>query len=96
MAAMWSRTVYVITASLALLQSPALCKPNASVEHATYDAADLSVAKQASAEGQELQDLLHWAICAPPARPNTCLYMHACLQLTQQAAARQRTAMWTS
>ncbi|KAK9832603.1 hypothetical protein WJX81_002885 [Elliptochloris bilobata] len=36
--------------------------PNASAKHGSYEAADLSVAKDALAEGQELQDLLHWAI----------------------------------
>jgi len=56
-----------VVAALALLLSHAACEPNASVQHVTYDAADLSVAKQALSDGQELQDLLHWAICAPPA-----------------------------
>lgn len=39
---------------------------NASAEHGTYEAADLSAASRAEAEGQELQDLLHWAICECP------------------------------
>lgn len=54
---------------LAALHSPqVLGELNASAEHGTYEAADLSAASRVKAEGQELQDLLHWAICERPAR----------------------------
>lgn len=50
------------------LPRSALGAPNNSAEHGTYEAADLSIAKEALAEGQELQDLLHWAISACSAK----------------------------
>ena len=59
----------VASAFLAALHLPqVLGELNASAEHGTYEAADLSAASRAEAEGQELQDLLHWAICKRPVR----------------------------
>lgn len=56
-------------AFLAALHLPqALGELNASAEHGSYEAADLSAASRAEAEGQVLQDLLYWAICKRPAR----------------------------
>jgi len=40
-----------VVVALALLLSHAACELNASVQHVTYDAADLSVAKQALSDG---------------------------------------------
>lgn len=48
------------------LSCSALGVPNSSAEHGTYEAADLNAAKETLADGQKLQDLLHWAISARP------------------------------
>lgn len=48
------------------LSCSALGAPNSSAEHGTYEAADLNAAKETLADGQKLQDLLHWAISARP------------------------------
>ena len=57
----------VALAFMAALHLPqVLGELNASAKHGTYEAADLSAVSRAETEGQELQDLLHWAICKRP------------------------------